>query len=154
MIRILVVSLLLILSGCASTPVGSEPDNQTSIIPSETQDTAITSTDASVNETSTGGGGGPFIQINILTEEPVRVKMTELGANSRGVVHNHTYTHNRYYDIGHDDDGAITRDGYDYKTQIFVNESLQWENDVSRFEAYDLLIHENGTIEVTSHYME
>lgn len=129
--RIAFVCLLAVLGGCAGLPdTGSGPDG-----PSATP----------TLEPGAHPGLTADLEIWSQARRPVHLTIVETNEYGRGVVLNETYR-----DVGTIEPGIFRENG-DYRVTIRVNGTVEWNEVVNHFESFDLRIHRNGTVTVTSH---
>lgn len=85
------------------------------------------------------------VDIRSMARGSVHITVVETNEHGRGVVLNETYRGG----VELEDD--LFRENGNYLVTIQVNGTVEWNWTVNHFEEFDLRIHRNGTVDVTSH---
>lgn len=130
-IRSVLLVVLVVVAGCAETPPGDDG--------------------AAFTEPGVHPGLTADVDVHSLALEPVRVTITELGEDGRGVVLDRTYA-DSVVTIEFDDEDVFRENGA-YRVTIRVNGTTRWDRTVRHYEWYELRIENDGNVTVVTHAM-
>lgn len=142
---------MVIVAGCGM-PAGSQAtesstpstsDATSSSTATETADTATGSETASC-EPST-----PTAAFELFVEADLPLRVTVVDATSDTVVWNATYPERTTY-VAFGEESGVFEPGTPYRVVVSVNETVRWNHTVHRTERYEVVVHENGSVEVRS----
>ncbi|WP_424019255.1 hypothetical protein ACOZ4N_07215 [Halorientalis pallida] len=122
----------MVLSGCSGYDPTTAPESDAG---------AFTEPDVHPGLTAT-------VDIQNLARAPVHITITELNENGRGVVLGRTYDDRTTIEFDKKD---VFRENGDYRVEIRVNGTIEWNRTVQHFESYELRVETNGTVSVVTH---
>jgi hypothetical protein len=126
------IALLMILAGCSGYNPSTTPEGDA----------------GPFTEPDVHPGLTAAVDIQNLARAPVNITITELHENGRGVVLDRTYDDRMMIEF---DEKDVFRENGEYRVEIRVNGTVEWNRTVQHFESYELRVENNGTVAVVSH---
>ena len=130
--NLVIIALMMLLAGCSGYNPSTTPETDT----------------GPFTEPDVHPGLTANLDIQNLALAPVHITITERHENGRGIVLDRTYNDRTTIEFEEKD---VFRENGEYRVEIRVNGTIEWNRTVKHFESYELRVENNGTVAVVTH---